>query len=62
VVRRAIDQLEELDRRVLSLTLLEGLKPGEIALRIRLSPEVVRMRKSRALRRVAERVQEWLRT
>src|SRR5262249_25097606 len=62
VVRQAIDQLEDVDRLVLALTLLEGLKPGEIALRIRLSPEAVRMRKSRALKRVAERVQEWLRT
>jgi RNA polymerase sigma-70 factor (ECF subfamily) len=61
LVRRAIDELEGLDRRVLALTLIEDLKPGEIAARVGLSAEAVRMRKSRALRRVTERVGEWLR-
>lgn len=61
LVRRAVDELEGLDRRVLALTLSEDLKPGEIAARVGLSAEAVRMRKSRALRRVTERVGEWLR-
>lgn len=56
LVRRAIDELEGQDRRVLTLTLVEDLKPSEIASRLGLSPEAVRMRKSRALRRLAERV------
>lgn len=62
VVRRAIEELEGQDRSVLSLTLVEGLKPGEIAARLGVSPEAVRMRKSRALRRVTERVGALLRT
>jgi RNA polymerase sigma factor (sigma-70 family) len=56
LVLSVIDELEGQDRRVLSLTLVEDLKPGEIAVRIGASAEAVRMRKSRALRLVAERV------
>jgi DNA-directed RNA polymerase specialized sigma24 family protein len=46
---------------VLTLTLVEDLKPGEIAAQVGLSAEAVRMRKSRALRRVTELVGQWLR-
>ncbi|MCC7124193.1 MAG: sigma-70 family RNA polymerase sigma factor [Acidobacteria bacterium] len=42
------------DREVLELTLLEGLKPAEIAARLGLSAEVVRTRKSRAQQRLHE--------
>ncbi len=56
LVHRALSVLESVDRRILLLTLLEGLKPGEIAARLRLTPEVVRTRKSRALKRAAERL------
>jgi len=52
LVRRAIAELAEIDRRILWLTLVEGLAPGEIAARLRLSPDVVRQRKSRAIKRV----------
>jgi len=50
--RRAVDALEEADRAILRLTLVEGLKPGEIAARLGLGSDVVRQRKSRALRKV----------
>ena len=40
------------DGRVLSMTLLEGLSPGEIATRLSLSVAVIRQRKSRALKRL----------
>lgn len=53
---RAIASLEVLDRTILHLTLVEGLKPGAIAEKLRLSPDVVRQRKLRATRRVMDLV------
>lgn len=50
--RQALDQLEEPDRTILLLVLVEGLKPGEIGRRLALSAEVVRARKSRAVKRI----------
>lgn len=49
---RALEALSAPDRQVLLLTLVDGLKPGEIAARTGVSSEVVRARKSRALKRV----------
>jgi RNA polymerase sigma factor (sigma-70 family) len=53
----AIASLEPLDRSILQMTLVDGLKPGVIAVRLRLSSDVVRQRKVRATRRVMEFVQ-----
>ncbi len=39
---------------MLLLTLVEGLKPGQIARKIGVSPDVARTRKSRALKRILE--------
>ena len=50
----AISSLEPLDRAILQMTLVDGLKPGAIAEKLRLSPDVVRQRKLRATRRVVE--------
>ena len=58
LMRRAMSALDETSRTILMLTLGEGLKPGDIAHRLGLTPEVVRTRKSRALRLVAERVKK----
>lgn len=52
LVARGLAGVSESDREILDLILVEGLKPGEIAARLGLAPEVVRTRKSRALRRV----------
>jgi RNA polymerase sigma-70 factor (ECF subfamily) len=52
LVERALDQLRPDDREILRMTLVEGLKSGEIADRLGLEPEVVRKRKSRALSRL----------
>jgi RNA polymerase sigma-70 factor (ECF subfamily) len=52
LVRRAMIGLDADDRRIVSLTLFEGLKSGEIAVRLRLHPDVIRQRKVRAIRRV----------
>jgi RNA polymerase sigma factor (sigma-70 family) len=53
-VRDALKRLARDDRRILLFTLVDGLKPGEIAPRLGLTDEVVRARKSRALKRVIE--------
>ena len=55
-MRRALAVLDSTDRKILLLTLIEGLKPGEIGARLGLTSEVVRTRKSRALKKAAERV------
>jgi RNA polymerase sigma-70 factor (ECF subfamily) len=54
VMAKALSALGPSDRQVLLLTLVQGLKPGEIAARTGLSPDVVRTRKSRALKRVLD--------
>ena len=62
LVSCALSSVTPEDRRILMLTLVEGLKPGEIAERLGLNAEVVRTRKSRAIRRVIERVRDLSRT
>ena len=62
LARHALGILDSLDRRILLLTLVEGLKPGEIAARLGLTSEVIRTRKSRALKKAIERVKELSRT
>lgn len=56
LVRRALAVLDSTDRQILLLTLIEGLKPAEIGVRLGLTSEVVRTRKSRALRKATEQV------
>jgi RNA polymerase sigma factor (sigma-70 family) len=53
---REIERLDRDDRTILSMTLVEGLKPGEIGASLRLTSEVVRQRKSRALKKLANRL------
>jgi RNA polymerase sigma factor (sigma-70 family) len=60
LVRRAMQRLDATDRRIMSMTLLEGWKPGEIATTMGLSVDVVRARKSRALKKITDRVHRWL--
>jgi RNA polymerase sigma-70 factor (ECF subfamily) len=62
LVREVMASLEPSDRRVLLLTLVENLRPREIAERLRVSPEVVRARKTRALRRFIDGVRALSRT
>jgi RNA polymerase sigma factor (sigma-70 family) len=54
---RAVETLEPLDRCILQLVLVEGLKPDAIAERLNMSPGAVRQRKSRATRRMVNFVQ-----
>jgi len=51
---KAISSLEPLDRTILQMTLVDGLKPGVIAERLRINPDVVRQRKLRATRRLID--------
>ena len=53
----AIGSLDQLDKTILQMTLVDGLKPGIIAERLRLNPDLVRQRKLRATRRVIDFVQ-----
>ena len=55
-LRTALGEVSPSDRQILLLTLVEGLKPGEVAAKLSLDPQVVRARKSRALRRLVERL------
>jgi RNA polymerase sigma factor (sigma-70 family) len=49
---QALRLLANRDREILYLSLIEGLKPGEIAARLGVSSAVVRQRKCRALRAI----------
>lgn len=60
LVHRALETLADEEREILRLTLVEGQKPAEIAGLLGLTAEVVRTRKSRAARRVADFVQSKL--
>jgi RNA polymerase sigma factor (sigma-70 family) len=51
---RAIKSLDKLDRTILQMTLVDGLKPGVIAAQLSINPDVVRQRKVRATRRVID--------
>jgi RNA polymerase sigma factor (sigma-70 family) len=50
----AIASLDPLDKAILQMTLVDGLKPGVIAQKLHLNPDVVRQRKLRATRRVID--------
>jgi RNA polymerase sigma factor (sigma-70 family) len=50
----AISSLDLVDKTILQMTLVDGLKPGIIAQKLRLNPDVVRQRKLRATRRVID--------
>jgi RNA polymerase sigma factor (sigma-70 family) len=62
LLQRALAALDSIDRTILWLTLVEGLKPGELGVRLGLTSEVVRTRKSRALKKTIERVRNMSRT
>jgi RNA polymerase sigma-70 factor (ECF subfamily) len=51
---KAISSLDQTDKTILQMTLVDGLKPGVIAERLHLNPDVVRQRKLRATRRVID--------
>lgn len=58
LVAREIERLDDIDRRILTMTLVEGAKPGAIAAALGLDGGVVRQRKLRATRRISERLSQ----
>jgi RNA polymerase sigma factor (sigma-70 family) len=58
IAQKAIASLDALDRSILQMTLVDNLKPGVIAERLKLNPEVVRQRKLRATRKVMQFVRD----
>jgi RNA polymerase sigma factor (sigma-70 family) len=52
IALEALALLDERDRQILELSLVAGMKPGEIATRLQMSPALVRQRKCRALRAI----------
>jgi RNA polymerase sigma-70 factor (ECF subfamily) len=57
LAQRALAVLAAGEREILMLTLVEGLKPGEIAARLDAGVDVIRTRKSRALKKVVAEIQ-----
>lgn len=57
-VREALRELDPTDREILARTLVNGQKPGHIAMALGLTSEVVRQRKSRATKKVAEYIKK----
>lgn len=58
LVHQALERLGQEDRKILWMTLVEGRKPGEIAAALGLTSEVVRTRKLRAAKKVADLVRK----
>jgi len=58
LVLHTLERLGQEDRRILRMTLIEGQKPGEIAAALGLTPEVVRTRKLRAVKKVTELIEK----
>lgn len=54
LLNEALMQLEPDDRRILALSIVEGRSAPEVAAALGLSPDAIRQRKSRALRRVGD--------
>ena len=59
-VREGLRCLSHADREILLMILVDGLSVGAIASRLNLSAEVVRQRKSRAIKRIRDHVHETL--
>jgi RNA polymerase sigma-70 factor (ECF subfamily) len=57
LVTRALARLEPSERAILQMTLVEGLQPDEITLRLGLTSDVMRQRKCRALRKITKVVE-----
>ena len=58
LVRQSLALLEPVDREILLATMVDNQKPGQIANRIGMNSELVRQRKSRAIKKIIEYVQK----
>lgn len=57
-VRASLAMLPQVDQQILALILTHGLKPAEIAERLGLDHDIVRQRKTRAIRKIRDRLNE----
>ncbi len=62
LVRQALARLKPVDRRIVMLTLVEGMSPRRIAPLVGLAPEAVRTRKTRAVMAIRNRIERLTRT
>ncbi len=60
IVGAALRKLKPIDRKILFLTLSEGLNPREIALELGMKPENIRTRKSRALKAIQRKIKKMI--
>jgi RNA polymerase sigma-70 factor (ECF subfamily) len=60
LVHEALERLGQEDRKIVWMTLVQGSKPGEIAAALGLTSEVVRTRKTRAVKKVADLIRKKL--
>jgi RNA polymerase sigma-70 factor (ECF subfamily) len=58
LVRQALAHLKPVDRRIVMLTLVEGMSPREIAPVVGLEPDLVRTRKTRAVRAIGRAIEK----
>ena len=58
IVRAALESINPLDRKILLLTLEDGMNPREIAPQVGLSAENVRTRKARAIKAIIAEVEK----
>lgn len=58
LLHQSLERLEPEDRKILFMTLIEGSKPAEIATTLGLTSEVVRTRKLRAVKKVADLIRK----
>ncbi len=62
LMHQALQRLSAIDRKILLMTLVDGLKSGEIAARLGMGQARVRQRKSRAVRKIVGLVKKMSRT
>ncbi len=60
IVGAALRKLKPIDRKILFLTLSEGLNPREIAVELGMKPEIIRNRKSRALKAIQRKIKKMI--
>ena len=58
LIRQSLELLEPVDREILLATMVDNQKPGQIASRTGMNSELVRQRKSRAIKKIIEFVQK----
>lgn len=58
MVQGMLERTDRIDRKILLMMLVQGYKAGEVASQLNLSSDVVRQSKSRALKKIVDRVKK----